>query len=47
MMWTDAFQMLVIIAALLTLIVKTTSDVGGITLVFDKASEDGKIEFNK
>lgn len=46
-MWTDAFQMIIIWIALLVLIIKSTIDVGGISYVFEKADDGGKLEFNK
>ncbi|CAG2242100.1 SLC5A6 [Mytilus edulis] len=45
-MWTDAFQMIIIWIALLVLIIKATNDVGGISYVFEKADDGGKLEFN-
>lgn len=46
-MWTDAFQMIIIWIALLVLIIKSTIDVGGISYVFEKADDGGKLQFNK
>ncbi|CAG2249036.1 SLC5A8_12 [Mytilus edulis] len=43
-MWTDAFQMFIVFAGLLTLIIKATVEVGGVSLVFEKAAEAGKLE---
>jgi Na+/proline symporter len=37
-MWTDAFQMFIVFGGLMTLIIKATIEVGGITTVFEKAS---------
>ncbi|XP_076112804.1 sodium-coupled monocarboxylate transporter 1-like [Mytilus galloprovincialis] len=45
-MWTDAFQMIIIWIALLVLIIKSTIDVGGISYVFEKADDGGKLQFN-
>ncbi|XP_063441491.1 sodium-dependent multivitamin transporter-like [Mytilus trossulus] len=45
-MWTDAFQMIIIWIALLVLIIKSTIDVGGISYVFEKANDGGRLEFN-
>lgn len=46
-MWTDAFQMFIVFAGLLTLIIKATIEVGGISYVFEKASAGGKLEVDK
>lgn len=45
-MWTDAFQMFIVFAGLLTLIIKATIEVGGISYVFEKASADGKLQID-
>ena len=46
-MWTDAFQMFIVFGGLMTLIIKSTIEVGGITTVFEKASAAGKLEIDK
>lgn len=46
-MWTDAFQMIIVFAGLMTLIIKATIEVGGIAKVFEKASAGGKLEIDK
>ena len=46
-MWTDAFQMFIVFGGLMTLIIKATIEVGGITTVFEKASAAGKLEIDK
>ncbi|CAC5405778.1 SLC5A6 [Mytilus coruscus] len=43
-MWTDAFQMIIVFAGLLTLIIKATIEVGGIATVFERALAGGKLE---
>ncbi|XP_052062969.1 sodium-coupled monocarboxylate transporter 1-like isoform X3 [Mytilus californianus] len=45
-MWTDAFQMIIVFAGLLTLIIKATIEVGGIATVFERASAGGKLEID-
>ncbi|CAG2242103.1 SLC5A6 [Mytilus edulis] len=45
-MWTDAFQMIIVFAGLMTLIIKATIEVGGIAKVFEKASAGGKLEID-
>ncbi|CAD5112036.1 DgyrCDS1285 [Dimorphilus gyrociliatus] len=45
--FTDAFQMIVILLALITLLIKALFDVGGVSKVFDIAKDGGRIQFSE
>lgn len=45
--FTDAFQMIVILMALITLLAKALLDLGGISKVFNIAQEGGRIQFSE
>ena len=45
--WTDTFQMAIILGGLLAVVIKATMEVGGVQAVLDVADEHGKINFNK
>ena len=47
MVVTDAFQMIVIYAGIITLIVSGSSAVGGMNQVWKVAQESGRLKFNK
>ncbi|XP_041377148.1 sodium-coupled monocarboxylate transporter 1-like [Gigantopelta aegis] len=42
--WTDVFQILVVIAGLLALIIKGTLQAGGVKSVWDKAADGGRLD---
>ncbi|KAJ8303115.1 hypothetical protein KUTeg_019511, partial [Tegillarca granosa] len=43
-MWTDAFQMVIVFVGLLTLIIKTTLEEGGFQTIWDKSLKAGKLQ---
>ena len=45
--WTDTFQMFIVLGGLLAVIVKGTMEVGGVKAVLDLAEEHGKLNLNK
>ena len=47
MIWTDTFQMFIVLGGLLAVIVKGTMEVGGVKAVLDLAEEHGKLNLNK
>ena len=44
--WTDAFQMLVILAGFLTLVIRGTLGVGGLGVVMARAHEGGRFSWD-
>jgi sodium-coupled monocarboxylate transporter 8/12 len=44
--WTDAFQMLVILAGFLTLVIQGTLRVGGWDVVMERAEKGGRFTWN-
>ena len=44
--WTDAFQMLVILAGFLTLLIRGASNVGGWDVVMERAFEGGRFSWD-
>ena len=46
-MWTDAFQMVIIFAGILALSIKTTVEVGGFNFVWETARKADKLHADK
>jgi len=46
-MWTDTFQMLVIIAGFLAVLIQGTTETGGFSYIWETAREGGKLDLNK
>ena len=46
-LWTDAFQMLILLGCLITLIVKGTIDAGGLSTVWQTAERGGRLDVTK
>ena len=46
-LWTDVFQSLLMFTAMIIIIVKGTSDVGGLEQVYQRALNGSRIEFDK
>jgi solute carrier family 5 (sodium-coupled monocarboxylate transporter), member 8/12 len=45
--WVDAIQMLIILASILAIIIKGTIEIGGLDIVWRRAVEGGRIQFNE
>ena len=46
MVWTDAFQMLVILAGFLAILIRGTVVVGGVDIVVDRAFKGGRFTWD-
>ena len=46
-MWTDTFQMLVILAGFIAVLVKGSEEVGGFNVIWDTAKEAGHLDIGK
>lgn len=46
-LWTDTFQMTIVIIGIIVLLVAGAQDAGGFSKVWDIASENGRLEFDK
>lgn len=46
-MWTDAFQMIIVFIGLLALVIKATVEVGGFNYVWETAKQAGKLQADK
>lgn len=46
-MWTDAFQMIIVFIGLLALVIKATVKVGGFNYVWETAKQAGKLQADK
>lgn len=46
-MWTDAFQMIIVFIGLLALVIKATVEVGGFNHVWETAKQAGKLQADK
>lgn len=42
--WTDVIQTMMMFSAMLLVIIKGTSDIGGVSVLWERAMESGRIE---
>lgn len=47
MLWTDTFQMSIVIIGVIVLLVAGAEEAGGFSKVWDIADENGRLEFDK
>ena len=47
MMWTDAFQMLIVFVGLVAVIWKGTAEIGGFSVVWETARDGNKLHVDK
>lgn len=46
-MWTDTFQMIIIIAGFLAVLIQGTTETGGFNYIWETARAGGKLDLNK
>ena len=47
MVWTDCFQVLILYTSMFAVLIKGTTDIGGVAIVWERNNQAGRSEFFK